>query len=102
MSDHLLDGHNLVYLVLAGDTIVYSDLVPARSPLNFQDSLEVPPYTRQVEVTVMLFGVGGEPISVIRKILHPSTVRTALNTYSWKMLEDYLSRIIPSGQGRQA
>lgn len=90
---HPLEGHHLVYQVMTGDIVLHSELVPARTPLDFP-SFEVPGYVRMVEVSVTLYGLEGEHISMIRKPLHPMTVRAALNTFSWKLLEDYLVTVV--------
>jgi len=102
MSDkvpHPLDGHYLVYQVFTRDNMLHSELVPAREPLEFP-SFDVPPYTTHAEVSITLYGVGGEHIAMVRKTYHPRAIKAALNSISWRILEDYLSVVMkpaPSG-----
>lgn len=86
---HPFDGHHLAYLVLAGDMVLHSELVPARELLEFP-SFDIPPQVRQVEVMITLYGEGGVHISIMRRTLHPKAVKAALNALPWKMLEDYM------------
>jgi hypothetical protein len=96
---HLLDGHQLSYCVLAGDTVLHSEVVPAREALVF-NSFTVPPHIRQVELVLVHYDPLGIGLSLIRRVVHPATVRASLNTLPYKMLEDYLAPIISRAQGR--
>jgi hypothetical protein len=92
MKEHPLKDHYLSYMVMAGDDILHSELVPGREILEFP-SFECPPYTRVVDITIIHYGKGGQHISMVRKSLHPNTVKTALNIIPWNMLQDYLASL---------
>lgn len=92
-AHHPLDGHHLVYQVFTRDTMLHSELVPAREPLDFP-SFDVPPYTTHAEVSITLYGAGGEHIAMVRKTYHPRAIKAALNSISWRILEDYLSVVM--------
>lgn len=91
-TPHRLDGHHLAYLVTAGNSILHSELVPARDPLQFHNgSVGIPQGSFHVEVSIILYGVGGIHIGMFRTTLHPQLLATTLNTLTWRILADYLT-----------
>ena len=94
-TTHRLSGHHLAYLVTAGNSVLHSELVPARHLLQFHnDSIYVPQGTIYVEASIILYGVGGIHIAMFRTTLHPQVLATTLNTLTWRILADYLEYVI--------
>ena len=94
-TPHRLSDHYLAYLVTAGNSVLHSELVPARDPLQFHsDSIDVPQGTLYVEASIILYGVGGTHIAMVKRTLHPQVLATTLNTLTWKVLADYLEYVI--------